>query len=393
MSADHPRVVAACVGLAIAGFATFMGMPLLVGGVIEQYGFSEGQGGYVASAEYLGMFAASAIVSLLVTRASRRRLALAGILAAIAGNCASAFVREPALLLALRTLSGLGCGTAYAVAIAVMAGSVHKVRNFTFLIFGQVLTNAVVVYAFPTLIERWGLPAIFAVYCVLLASAAACVPFLPARFLAPAAGAATGVHPARDVPAFVPWICILGVFCFYMMIGAYWAYIERIGVAVGFDAQFVGKAVAAGILLSLVACNVAYGLGRRLGQSRPLLAALGLVALVHFGSGLSFGPTAFLVGLAVVNCFWNFTDIYQLGTISHLDHSGVFASRIQGAQMLAMTLSPAIAGSLLDAGLGYERLLLLLGAYVAAAFALYLLAYSALRRVAPHLAEAREAAP
>lgn len=382
--ADGARAIGACIGLAIAGFATFMGMPLLVGAVIDQFGYTEGQGGYVASAEYLGMFVASAVVSLLILRVNRRVLALAGIAVAIGANAASLLVAALPALLAIRFVSGLGCGTAYAVAVAVLAGTRQRVRNFSLLIFGQVLTNAVVVFVFPYLIEAWHLSAIFIAYCAMLLAAGLCIPLLP-RFHA-AAHDASAAHAALH--RFVPWACLFGVFCFYLMIGAYWAYIERIGVAVGYDAPFVGKAISVGILLSLVACNVAYHLGRRWGQSRPLLLALALVALTHAGSGVLLGPAAFLVGLGVVNCFWNFTDIYQLGTMAHLDPTGVFASRIQGAQMLAMTISPAVAGVLLDRGLGYANLLVLLGAYVGAAFVTYALVYAYLRRAVPHLAEA-----
>jgi predicted MFS family arabinose efflux permease len=382
--ADGTGAIGACVGLAIAGFATFMGMPLLVGAVIDQFGFSEGQGGYVASAEYLGMFVASAVVSLLILRVNRRILALAGIVIAIGANAASLLATTLPALLAIRFVSGLGCGTAYAVAVAVLAGTQQRVRNFSLLIFGQVLTNALVVFLFPYLIEAWRVAAIFVAYCAMLAAAGLCIPLLP-RFHA-ARHEAAPAH--RTLHRFVPWACLFGVFCFYLMIGAYWAYIERIGVAVGFDAAFVGKAISVGILLSLVACNVAYHLGRRWGQSRPLLLALALVALAHLGGGALLGPTAFLVGLGVVNCFWNFTDIYQLGTMAHLDPTGVFASRIQGGQMLAMTISPAVAGALLDRGFGYANLLTLLGGYVAIALATYALVYGYLRRAAPHLAEA-----
>jgi hypothetical protein len=154
----------------------------------------------------------------------------------------------------------------------------------------------------------------------------------------------------------------------------------------------VGQWVAGGILLSLIACNVAYFLGRRWGQSRPLLLALACVATMHTVSGVHLGPVAFVTGLFVVNCFWNFTDIYQLGTIAHFDPSGVFASRIQGAQMLAMTLSPAVAGTLLDQGLGFARFLVLMGAYVAVAFLIYAGLYAGLRRHAPQLADAHSRA-
>jgi hypothetical protein len=146
--------------------------------------------------------------------------------------------------------------------------------------------------------------------------------------------------------------------------------------------------LSAGILLSLISCLAAYRLSERLGQSKPLLVALGIIALTHFVGGLWFGPAAFIVGLGAVNFFWNFTDIYQFGTIANIDHSGVFASRIQGAQMFGYVVSPAASGWLLDHDLGFPRLLMLFGAYVAAAFAAYTVVYVVLRRRSPALADA-----
>jgi len=172
------------------------------------------------------------------------------------------------------------------------------------------------------------------------------------------------------------------------MAGAYWAYVVVIGVSIGFNVEFVGQMIAAGILLSLVACLVAYWLSRRHGQSKPLLLALGIIAVTQIAGGIFFGPVLYVLGLGVVQCFWNFTDIYQLGTIANIDRSGVFASRVSGAQMLAMTISPAAAGWLLDHNFGYPHLLVLIGGYVAMAFTAYTVVYAVLRRRAPEVADA-----
>jgi hypothetical protein len=217
-----------------------------------------------------------------------------------------------------------------------------------------------------------------------------CIPWLPAGF-APAQGPLRerGRSQGKSLPHHgVLWLCLFAVFCFYMMIGGYWAFIVPIGVSIGFDTEFVGQMLSAGILLSLISCLAAYRLSQRLGQSKPLLFALGIIAITHFGGAVLLGPAAFLIGLGIVNFFWNFTDIYQFGTIANIDHSGVFASRIQGAQMLGYVMSPAAVGWLLDHKLGYPRLLMLFGAYVATAFAAYIIVYLVLRRTAPELADA-----
>ena len=386
---DGPSTIATCLVLATVGFVTSMGMPMVVEALIAQYGYSEGHAGYVASSEYLGMFAASVVVSSLILRVSRRKLAAAGIVIAALSNAVSLFASLLPDMLALRFMSGLGCGMAYAVAVAVLAGTSQIVRNFMFLVFANAVTNVLVLYSFPMVLERWHLAGIFTAYCGVLIATATCIPWLPRRYAsagAPIPEEAASPHPAA--PSFVPWLCLFAVFCFYMMIGAYWAFIVPIGVSIGFDAEFVGHMLSAGILLSLVSCLIAYRLSQRFGQSKPLLFALCIIAIAHISGGLWMGPATFLIGVGVVNFFWNFTDIYQFGTIANIDHSGVFASRIQGAQMFGYVVSPAGAGWLLDHHLGYPRLVILFGAYVAVAFATYVFVYTVLRRRAPQLADA-----
>jgi predicted MFS family arabinose efflux permease len=386
--ADRNSAIAACLALATVGFVTSMGMPMVVESLIEQYRYSEGQAGYVASAEYLGMLAASIVVSSLVLLVSRRKLALAGIFLAVASNAASLFVTAVPNLLAVRFLSGLGCGMAYAVAVAVLAGTRHTVRNFMFLVFANAVTNVVVLYSFPRVLSHWHLAGIFLAYCGVLVATGFCVPWLPRGFAPVQSATEVAASGKRPPPTFVPWLCLLAVFWFYMMIGGYWAFLVPIGVAIGFDSQFVGEMLSAGILLSLISCLMAYRLSQRVGQSKPLLFALAVIAMALIAGDLRFAPAAFLLGLAIVNFFWNFTDIYQFGTIANIDHTGVFASRIQGAQMLGYVISPASAGWLLDHHLGYPHLLAVFGTYVAAAFAVYVFVYAVLRRTAPHLADA-----
>ena len=396
MSADAPATILACVALALASFAAFMGMPMVVGALISQLGYSSAQGGLVASTEYLGMFSASSLAAFILVRLGARRMAAYGLALALAADLASPFLSALPGLLTARFLAGLGCGCGYAVAVAVLTGSTHTSRNFMLLIFGQVLTNAAIVYLFPSLLERWQLASLFLSYALILVIASLGIGKLPRhRALEPDAavseglGTAPGVHPdGTRVPGHLPWLCLFAVFSFYLMIGAYWAYIEVMGMAVGLSADFIGKALAVGILLSLGACLIAYRMGSRLGQSRTLLLALAVVALTQIAAGLFFGPVAYLLGLGIVNCFWNFTDIFQLSTLAKLDRSGVFPARVQGAQMLALTVSPASAGWLLDRQLGYGNLLILIGGCVAVAFATYAYVYRALHRHAPQLADA-----
>lgn len=376
--ADRLRGLTACLVFATVGFLTSMGMPLMVSALIVEYHYSDGEAGYVASAEYCGMLLAAVVVSSLILRVSRRRLALVAIAIAVSANLLSLVVHGLPAVIPIRLLSGLGCGMAYAVSVAILAGTVNIVRNFMFLQFANSITNVVILYTFPPIMTRFGLVGMFVSYTALLLLTALAIRGLPER---EESQISRPLRAARDIPHRpILWVCLFAVFSFYLMIGAYWAYLVPLGTAIGYDAAFVGHLLSWGILLSLVSCLTAYRLSRRLGQSRPLLFALGIIAVTFWVTAAWFGPLTFIVGLALVNFFWNFTDIYQFGTIASIDPSGVFASRIQGAQMLGYVVSPAMAGWLLDHHLGFARLLALFGSYVAAAFITYSAVYLVTRQ-------------
>ncbi len=385
--ADRPAAVVACVGLAILGFSLFMGMPILVGALVDDLGFSEEQVGYLASADLGGMFVASIVTSLLVTRVNRRLLASAGIVAAVLCNVLSLDENGFRTLLPIRFLSGTGAGLAYAVAVAVLAGSHHTARNYTFLIFGQVLTNALVLYTFPHVSGHWGANGIFVAYCVVFSAGLSFVFWLPRYYDAGEQERVSRLEGVRvRFPSYLSWLCLIAVFGFYFMIGAYWAYIERIGVNLGFDSEFIGLMLAVFTVFSLLGCGAAYWLSRRYGQSRPLLGALLVMVSALTIHALGIDVIVYFMGLVVIFLLWNFIDIYQLGTIANIDHSGRYAALLPAAQGLSMAAGPAAGGFLLGRGFGYEAVMGAGAASVALALLCYGIVHSRLRSLSPALA-------
>jgi len=64
-----------------------------------------------------------------------------------------------------------------------------------------------------------------------------------------------------------PALCILAVALFYVTIGSYWAYAERMGIEFGISMQRVHWLLTAGVVLSAAACLSARAVGDRIGQS------------------------------------------------------------------------------------------------------------------------------
>ena len=142
----------------------------------------------------------------------------------------------------------------------------------------------------------------------------------------------------------------MAVALFYVTIGSYWAYAERMGIGFGISMEEVHWLLSAGVLLSAAACLSARAVAHRIGQSRPLLLALAMLATTLLIHGMLPTPTMFVITLAVLQLCWNFIDIFQLGTLAVLDPSGRAAALVPAAQGAALAAGPAAAGFVLRSG-------------------------------------------
>ena len=94
----------------------------------------------------------------------------------------------------------------------------------------------------------------------------------------------------------------------------------------------------------------------------------------------------YFIGLVAIFLLWNFIDIYQLGTIANIDHSGRYAALLPAGQGLSMAAGPATGGFLLGQGFGYEAVMGAGGAAVTLAFFSYAIVHSRLRSLSPTVA-------
>jgi predicted MFS family arabinose efflux permease len=390
---DRPTAIAGAVILSFVGNGVFIGLPVIVGAVADSLGFNEQMLGWIASAETGGLFVAAVITSALVNRCNRRYLAAIGIMLATVANFFSSTVTEFETLFALRAVSGLGGGICYSLGVACLAGTHHTGRNYSILIFGLVFMNAVELFTIPTISDNFGVSGVYIGFAVVFGLCLPVVKWIP-RF----ADTLDHDHPAEDderghdsvsgISARIPLLCLVAVFCFYITISSFWTYIERAGVASGFSDAFITNTLTVGTLFSLIGCVAAAWLSDRFGQSKPLLLALVSMVIVLLGLSLGLSAATYIVGLFLFNVLWNFTDIYQLGTIANVDRTGRFAALVPAAQHAANTIGPTAAASMFVVGWSYAGVMLLGALASVCAFLLYLTVYVRLRRIAPVVADA-----
>jgi len=389
---DQPTTIAAAVIISIVGNAVFIGMPMLVGAMAESFGFDEQQLGWLASADLSGVFVASIATSLLLNKVNRQWLALLGIIISIAANYISTTITTFEPLVAIRILSGIGGGICYALGVATLAGSHHTGRNYSILLFALVAVNALELYSFPSISERWGVNGIFLFFCGAFVLIAGFVRWLPSHSLKTTSDSRVDTivdtTTLTALPRWVPWLCLAAVSAVYINVGAFWAFIERAGVDAQLSDDFIAKTLAIGTLFTLSGCAIATWLSSRYGQSKPLLWALAVMTGLLIALALDINPTSYVIGATLFNFMWLFIDVFQLGTLGNIDHSGRYAALVPAAQGLTQSISPAIAGYILVEGYGYGGVMILCAFGTSLAWVAYRVVYQALQQSTPDLADA-----
>jgi predicted MFS family arabinose efflux permease len=366
-----PALQWAEISLAIGSVTPVLGMPIIVGALQDGWGYTAEYAGYVTSIDLAGLLAGSVATSLMARRLDWRRYVGTALVLSAAFNFLCAPFHGVVALCCFRFAAGFASGATYASSLTLLSRNAEPARAFSILILLQVLANAIVLALFPFLNARWGPAAIFvAVATVLLASMAA-VPLLPRRDSARSPLPRTLQQRRNFGVPLLPALCLMAVALFYVTIGSYWAYAERMGIGFGISKQQVHWLLSAGVLLSAAACLSARVVAHRIGQSRALLFALVMLATTLLIHGMVPTPIMFVITLAVLQLCWNFIDIFQLGTLAVLEPSGRAAALVPAAQGAALAAGPAAAGFVLGRGKGYSVVLLLAGCTSALAAVIY----------------------
>ena len=404
---DKPSAIFAAVILGFAGTGVAMGMPLLVGSMAKSLGFSEQQLGWLASSDMGGLFVGSIVAALLVTSVNRRLLAAGGLLLVILANYVSTQNSDLLPLMLSRLSAGIGAGICYSTCTASLAGSHHAARTFSILLFVLVLMNAFIFYIFPIIEGEWGVNGLFMFYLLEAVPILLILPWLP-RYCAEksidenveqnveenveerdevAVKEGAGGLPIRPrVPKALPRLCLVAVFSFYLLVGAYWAFIERAGAAVGISTEFIAGTLTWGQVFSISATFITVWLARRFGQLKPLLFALLIMVMTMLVLAGKVDKITFVYSVFSFSFFWIFIDVFQLGTLSNIDHSGRYAALVPASQGVGQAMAPTLAGTLLSYQLGYGSVMLMCAVASTIALLIYLHVYRALLRVAPGIA-------
>ena len=288
--------------LAILGVTFYNFAPFLVGAVIELPTITEAQGGWIASANMLGLCLALVLAATLIRAWPQARVALIGLIGMSVGNILSGLGEGIGALLFSRTLTGLGEGFVIATAIRSIKGFENPDRIFALMMAGMSIYGMLGLLMLPSIIRNVGIHTTF----MLLAA----LPLITLLFLkwAPLPESRTEeIVVRKNVIPTTGIFLLVSIFLVYVGTNGVWAYYERIGASSSIAAGDIGVALSAALFASLLGSILAAAISTRYGRQLPILGGLAICAssalfllgdinLVQYSTSaiLLFGGTGFM---------------------------------------------------------------------------------------------------
>ena len=333
------------------GPAAIILMPLIVGGLVDSYGFSEQQAGVIATGEGIGLVLGLLTAALWVRSVTWRLALLVGLTTYAALNFGSPLVDGHAGILVLRFLSGFVGGGVFAIVVAALGDNREPDRAFGIAQAVQGLVMGALFAWAPSLMSESGINSLFYLMAILALTTMIFVPQFPRRGVVDAAP--VPADSAGDLPSSAPILLYLGLFggfAYYLAVFGFWGFIERMGICAGLEESTIGYALGISQLAAICGALLAAGAAQRFGRFLPLLIALVGQLWVLWVLVGQFSAWAFYAGACAYQGLYVMATSYQLGVIAHLDSKGKFIVVMTALQGLGAALGPSIAAALIDDG-------------------------------------------
>ncbi|MCV6625045.1 MAG: hypothetical protein OIF38_03045, partial [Cellvibrionaceae bacterium] len=263
----------------------------------------------------------------------------------IIGNAVTAWVSDYHGLLALRFMVGLlGAGLIYSMVLGLIGRVAHPDRVLALVIVAQILSMAGAMLIIPEIMARWQLPGVCLALALVFVSGFFCLGQLPSRFKPEAT--------ASDLAgaAFYPLLMLLCMLLFCAAIGGTWAFMERIGSAIGLPLDSIGQALAVGGLIGGLGALLAALLDLRWGRLLPLLSGLTLALLSALGLSKASGYWDYFSFQLLFSFCWNLCLPYMMGAIARVDKQGRFMVLVPATQAGGYAIGASLSGLLIGEG-------------------------------------------
>jgi MFS family permease len=345
---DALRTVCAGMVMAVIGPAVFIVQPEWVKGLVLYGGLGEREAGVVAAAEMWGMCATTVAMIPLAPRVDWRSAFAASLALVIAGNLATMAIGGFEALMGLRFVTGLGSGVVISLSFAVLGMTSTPDRHFGYIMVWTLVYGALATWAMPSIFGAGGLAGAAGFFALLSVCGLPAVRHLPVAGARRAATAAAGLPAARRAAA------LAAVFCYFVGLGAVWAYASLAGLAGGLAEQAIANSIALAQVFGIAGGLTTVFLGARLGRSGPLAVSIGLGIAAMALLNVQAGVLAYAAAVCLFLYGWNVAQPFLLGAMAGFDAGGRLVVRAVALQMLGLAFGPLAGAAIIDAG-GYAR--------------------------------------
>lgn len=358
--------------LAIGTIAVLMVgvQPILLGALVEAGHVSLEGVGIVAMAEIIMLGLGVVLGDTLLPVARLRPVTILAALCAAALDLLTLQAVGDGGMAAVRAGAGLAEGVLIWGTTGVIVRTAQPARiGGVFFVLQTIAQSLLGLALANAIIPRWGWPGGFVALGLLVLLPCLLAFVQPARLSPLAPPAVSGFRwSARTLQP------LAVVFLQLAALGAFWAYLEPLGQAVGLNAQAAQSLVAAVLVMQVIGGSVAALAVRRL----PLVPALvfcsvalaAVTATIHqLPAG---GVRTFSIACAVFGFVWLFMLPFHIGLAFRADPSGRLAGLVPAAQLLGSAFGPLTASFVVE-GNNAGAVPLLSTAFAMAAGALVLL--------------------
>lgn len=357
---ESRRGIAALMVAHCAGMLDLVALPVWVGTLVAGYGFDAQQAGGLATLFLVGASVASVWLAPRFTRVNAKWMAVIGFALATLAFVLCVAHADFLLLAILHGLGGLAAGTALSATHGTMGHAANPHRVFAWAGLAIGLFGILFMGATPGIVERFGAPALFVVFAVVMGVAAlACVAGFP-RSTRVLSGELAGapLPPLRRAV----WFVIGAVALLAMTQAMTLSFYERIGMARGFGRELVTLALVIYGVVTLFPAPLAGLLEKRVAATTvictvPALQAVFALAITQTLDYAVYAASGAMMAFTII-----FTHTFAFGLLARMDPTGRAVAATPAMLMVGAAIAPFLGGTLVKfvgfEAIGYAAVLL-----------------------------------
>ncbi len=343
-----------------AGLFLIYILPQMLSMVTSEYQLTAFQSGLFGSSDLIGSALISVSSIYWIRKISLRKYGLIGLGIILIGNLLCTLVDDFNTLLLLRVFCGIGEGLVIALTLIMIHDSKNLEKNFAIYLMITLVVGAIMVLLNPSLTNGLGSDFIFWSQAGMAFIAVPfCITFIPDQTLKESDEAFSS--DGLDFKVIKGLFAIMLMFVGY---GGLWAFSEQIGIARGFDQEFISLVLSGALGIALIGLALPIVFSDQ--KHAALFIALGVLGLLGYALLISFGQnqTHYLVAIWMGSLSVNMVLPYMTGVIAEFDSTGKSMVLIMPLYSIGFALGPLLISLLLQGdsniqlGLGMSLLFL-----------------------------------